>query len=165
MSGFTTPEEDEIYTKLFGPDAPKPTSQPTRLARTFSGAPADLESGEGQSTLHRGDRPARDVMGVIPQSQRRAVVLCRNRPGRPSVIALVTTWPEGMAGSVVTTNPHNKFAVLGHDFYIECRCGITHHVDGARLRSAVMGLPRPKRKPPAIDVRNVERISPGGVSR
>lgn len=154
-----TPDEAALYGRLFGPDAPKPTSQPTRLRRTYSGTDEELDRGRGAEELHRGDRPSRDVLKIIPRAQRRAEVLCANRRGRPYVVALVTTWPEGVRGSVVTVNPHDKLVVLGHDFRVECPCGMTHEVDGTRLRSAVLSLDRHARKTPTVDVFDVERIT------
>ncbi len=154
-----TPDEEALYDKLFGPDAPKMTSRPTPLQKLYSGTEEQLDRGEGREELHRGGRVCPDVLRGIPRAQRRAELLCANRSGRrPYVLAVVTTWPEGVRGSVVTVNPDEVFGVLGHDFRVECPCGMTHEVDGGRLRSAVLSLDGRARKTPTLDVFGVERV-------
>lgn len=149
-----TPEEAALYDKLYGPDAPKATSRATRLGRTYSWPAA-----ERVEKLHRGGRVRPDVLRGIPRAKRRAELLCANRSGRrPYVLALVTTSPEGARGSVITVNPDEVFGVLGHDFRVECPCGMTHEVDGGRLRSAVLALDGRARKTPTLDVFDVERV-------
>lgn len=148
-----TPEDAALYDKLYGPDAPKPASRATRLGRTYSGPAA-----ERVEKLHRGGQVRPGAVRATPRDRRRAELLCGNRPGRPYVLAVVTTLPEGVRGSVVTVNPNEVFGVLGHDFRVECPCGMTHEVDGGRLRSAVLALPTRTRKTPTLDVFDVERV-------
>lgn len=159
-----TPEEAALYDKLYGPDAPKPASRATRLGRTYLGPP---RSAWRSCTAGAGVRPG--AVRATPRGRRRAELLCGNRPGRPYVLAVVTTLPEGVRGSVVTVNPDGAFGVLGHDFRVECPCGMTHEVTGPATvrRPGTAPHARARRRPSTCSTWSASsrtRVScPGGV--
>lgn len=101
------------------------------------------------------------------------LVLCRNRGrGRPARVAVVVAGPSDRGrGVVVTADPDTGLnlrypsgdqpggfgAPLGADVAIDCRCGITHVIDGAALRAAVLASAPRRGKVPTVDVAEVER--------
>lgn len=155
----TSEREDELWSKLFGPDAPRPRSAPTQRSVIFSGTDEELDRGKGAQEVLGRARPNMALFKHIPEEQRRAWILCSNRSGRrPHRVGLVTTWPDHLPGSVITVNPDQDLARIGEDWTVDCRCGMTHQVDGRLLRSAVEALVTSRRRIPTISVYDIERV-------
>lgn len=145
-----TPEELEFYDRV--------TAELRRPGVT-SPHKADVVYHGDEPSVEREARPNREAIRAVSHVDQRAVIVCRNVKGRPSVVAVLVTTPDDRGGLVIHVGETGS-AWIGTDFAIACRCGMEHQIDGGRLRSAVTALPRRKSgKPPTIDVFTVERLA------
>lgn len=149
-----TPEEEEFYDRV---------TAELRRPRVTSPHKAGVVYHGDEPSVVREERPNREAMHAVPRERQRALILCRNVKGRPSVLAVLVTSQGDGIGRVFRINApdiESPFGTaLGQDFAVDCRCGMEHQIDGGRLRSALLSLPRRKGgKPPTVDVFSVERV-------
>lgn len=114
---------------------------------------ADQGSGIVSSPIHktaRNPRPRSEGLKRYADGARAANVVCDRRSR--NVLAVVLG-----SNAVMTTEGASE--KLGEDFWADCRCGISHAIDGDLLLRAVLDLPERRRstRPPTIWLRHVER--------
>lgn len=97
-------------------------------------------------------RPS-SVLPHVRRSQRRAEIVCAEGDGRPHVLAVV--YPVGVPLDRCEVATDDGGVRFGSDLDADCRCGRRHHVNGARLRSALMALPTRSGRVPTVDVRTL----------
>ena len=113
---------------------------------------------ENNATWIRGDdgefqrsRNTNESVRGFPIKFRRAELVCSGRP-----VAVVYPRNARIGDMEVLHTDSDTPISLGSDFVVSCRCGSDHDVDGAALRSAVMGTRTPRGgRCPQVNIRDV----------
>ncbi|MGD8214039.1 hypothetical protein [Aestuariimicrobium sp. Y1814] len=147
MTTNETPS-DPLYDKVVSIlSSGTPRSVPTTdLPRSF-----DPETGR---VLY--DR-ARKGEGPPDGVEQTARVICNNRGGRRGeTLALVLVDYLVWSPMMDPASGEGPLVSLGADFNVTCRCGMTHTINGGRLRTALSNQRRRSGRVPVIDVRDIE---------
>lgn len=91
----------------------------------------------------------KSVLSQLPRSARRAEIVCFRLDGRPRVVAIVYPRAGSLDRCRVLTEHGGCW--VGGDELVFCACGYQHLINGAKLRSALLALPR-SGKVPTLDV-------------
>ena len=109
-------------------------------------------AGEISAALSREQGRDSALTDAPPRAERRAELVCRRKGGRPGVFAVIHP-----AQGRELVHAAGALFIVGEDFNALCPCGDWHHVDGARLRSALVPLRPRSGRVPTVDVAQLLR--------
>jgi hypothetical protein len=118
--------------------------------------------GDDPEDMHRYRPSPSKLHRQISRAQRRAEIVCHGAGARPALIAII--YPRNAPADRLAVLTWEGRSTLGRDLEVWCRCGVTHRLDGGRLRGAVLATNGTGTRTPTIDVRRVE-ADPDGSQR
>ncbi|MGA4670058.1 hypothetical protein ACPCG0_09720 [Propionibacteriaceae bacterium Y1923] len=155
-TGSTEPTPETIdppYNKAWGnPATNEPRTRPT------SDLPLHADPDTGK-VVHERAR-AGEALSDDAKNREAARITCRNRGrGRGETLARVLTSGFVWTSLLGPLGDDNPLFPIGADFEVNCRCGMTHAIDGGRLRAALSGQQKARSgRALVIDVRTIERV-------